>query len=163
LGITKFSEEMIQRVQSVYLFLSAVLLLIMISHPIAQISIREDLVLHLNFLDIKATTDSDFEAVSARPLAVLIFLSIGLSLLALFSYKKRMRQIRLSVFNIILLFGLEGLIYFFTKYTLSDMEGFSSVFLWPIVVPFISIILIYLAIKAIQKDQAIIKAYDRIR
>jgi Domain of unknown function (DUF4293) len=154
---------MIQRIQSVYLFIASVLLLIMLSNPIAQISIREDLVLNLNFFEIKATTQSDFEAVSAWPVAALIFLSMGLTLLALFSYKKRMRQIRLSVFNIIFLFGLEGMIYFFTKYTLSDMEGFSSVFLWPVVVPFISIVLIYLAIKAIQKDDAMLKAYDRIR
>ena len=138
---------MIQRIQSVYLFLAAALLLFMVSNPIAQINVREDLVLNLSFFEIKSTFEGDSGAISAWPLAILVFLSMGLSLFALFSYKNRIRQIRLSVFNIILLFGLEGLVYFFTKYTLSDMEGLSSVFLWPVVVPFISIILIYLAIK----------------
>lgn len=154
---------MIQRIQSVFLFLAAIILLIMISSPIAQLSVREDLILNLNFFEIRAITGENFEPVSAWPVATLVFLSMILSFIALFSYKNRIRQFRISVFNIFLLFGLEGLIYFFTKFTLSDMEGVSSVFLWPVVVPFISIILIYLAIKAIQKDEALIKAYDRIR
>ena len=70
---------------------------------------------------------------------------------------------RLCVFNIILLFGLVGLIYFFTKYILNDLEGVSSHFEWPVVIPFIAIILNYLAFKRIQKDEILIKSYERLR
>jgi len=61
------------------------------------------------------------------------------------------------------MFGLVGLIYYFTKYTINSTEGMKSVFLWPIVCPMIAIILNYLALKAIQKDENLVRSYDRIR
>ena len=70
---------------------------------------------------------------------------------------------RICMFNILLMFGLVGLIWFYTKYTMNKYDGIDSVFLWPIVVPFISIILTYLALKGIQKDDALVKSYERIR
>jgi hypothetical protein len=59
--------------------------------------------------------------------------------------------------------GLVGLIYFFTKSTLISMDGEKSVLLWPVLCPLIAIILNFLAFKAIQKDENLVKSYDRIR
>jgi hypothetical protein len=70
---------------------------------------------------------------------------------------------RICMFNIFLMLGLVALIWFYTKFTVDGLEGNQVVFLRPIVVPFISSVLTYLALKSIQKDDALVKSYERIR
>jgi hypothetical protein len=154
---------MVQRIQSVYLFLAAVIYFFMLGRPIAELQIDDTLFLQFYHLKIIPASDTAFQAISTWPVSVLIFTIMGISFINIFLYRKRILQIRLCVFNIILMFGLVGLIYFFTKYTLNDLNGITSVFLWPIVVPFISIVLTYMALKGIQKDEALIRSYNRIR
>ncbi len=154
---------MIQRIQSVYLFAAAMLFLFLFTNPIARLQIDEGLFLELLHSKIVAVSGANFDPISVWPLTILISAIIMINLIALSLYRKRGLQMRLCVFNIILMFGLVGLIWFFVKYTLNRMNGIDSVFLWPIVVPFISIVLNYLAYKGIQKDDALVKSYDRIR
>ena len=70
---------------------------------------------------------------------------------------------RLCMYNIFLMLGLVGLIWYFTKFTLKDMEGIQTAFLWPVVIPFISSVFTYLALKYIQRDDALVKSYERLR
>jgi hypothetical protein len=135
----------------------------MLGRPIAELQINDTLFLQFYHLKIMPASDTAFQAISTWPVSVLIFTIMGISFINIFLYKKRILQLRLCVFNIILMFGLVGLIYFFTKYTINDLNGITSVFLWPIVVPFISIVLTYMALKGIQKDEALIRSYNRIR
>jgi hypothetical protein len=67
------------------------------------------------------------------------------------------------MFNILLMFGLVGMIFYYAKYAPIGVERAESVLLWPIVVPLISVILTYLALKRIQKDDALVKSYERLR
>ncbi len=155
---------MIQRIQTIYLFLSTVLFFVMLGNPIAQIQLNEKTFLVFNHNVIKAMDDdATFEVIPTWPVTILISVIMLISLVDIFLYKKRILQMRLCVFNILLMFGLVGLIYFFTKYTMRKYDGIDSAFLWPIVVPFITIILTYLALKRIQKDDALVKSYERIR
>ena len=154
---------MLQRIQSVYLFISSLLLLLLLNNPVARLVISEDLILNLNVFTIAAGQNADFEAFNVWPLAILAVTVFIIGLITIFLYKKRTTQMRLCVFNIILMFGLVGLIFFYTKMTVKELDGMSSVFLWPIVIPFISIILTYLALKAIQRDDALVKSYERLR
>lgn len=154
---------MIQRIQSVYLFAAAMLFLFLFSNPIAQLQINESLLLELFHNKIMSVSDIKIDPIPTWPLTIMISLIIIIGLTTLFLYKKRSLQMRLCIFNILLMFGLVGLIWFFVKYTMNEMTGIDSVFLWPIVVPFISIVLTYLAYKRIQKDDALVKSYNRIR
>ncbi len=154
---------MIQRIQSVYLFVAAMLFLLLFSNPIAKLQIDESLLLELYHNKIIAVNQADFDPITTWPLTILTSVIIIINLVTIYLYRKRALQMRLCIFNILLMFGLVGLIWFFVKYTMSNMSGIDSVFLWPIVVPFISIVLTYLAIKGIQKDDALVKSYDRIR
>lgn len=154
---------MIQRIQSIYLLISVIILSFLFSNPLAEIFISEKLYLVFYFNKIKSITNSEFVPISTWPVAVLLISILLIGILALFQYKNRILQIRLCVFNILLMFGLTGLIYFLTKTTAKQMNGQSSVFLWPVILPYISIILTYLAIKRIQKDDKLVKDYDRIR
>jgi hypothetical protein len=154
---------MIQRIQSVYLGISIVILSLLFSNPVAEIIISDTFYLIFKFNRIESLSDSDIDPISAWPVAVLLIAVLLIELSTIFLYKFRILQMRLCVFSIILIFGLVGMIYFHTKWTLNHFNGNDSLFLWPIVLPFISIILTYLAFKGIQKDENLVRSYDRIR
>ncbi len=154
---------MIQRIQTVYLAIAAFLLVLLFSNPISQIILSEKLYLTLWHHEISAASDELFASVSTWPITFLLSVIVVIEIVTIFLYKRRPVQIRLCVFNLLLMFGLVGLIYYFTKYTITSTEGMKSVFLWPIVCPMIAIILNYLALKAIQKDENLVRSYDRIR
>jgi hypothetical protein len=154
---------MIQRIQTIYLFISTILLAFLFSNPLAEIVISEKLILLFKFNQILSPSDPDFIPVSTWPVTVLLISTILTGCLAIFQYKNRILQMRLCIFQILLMFGLTGMIYFLTKATVKHMNGQNSVFLWPVILPYISIILSYLAVKRIQKDEKMVRDYDRIR
>jgi hypothetical protein len=77
-------------------------------------------------------------------------------------YKKRILQIRLTTINIFMMIGSIILLWYnissFAKD--NDAQIFYNI---PMVIPIITIILSYLAIRAIGKDEALIRSIDRIR
>jgi len=154
---------MIQRIQTIYLSIAAFLMLLLFSNPIAQIIISEKLYLTLWHYQIVGGSDDLFTPVSTWPITVLLSVIVFIELIIIFMFKRRNLQIRLCVFNLLLMFGIVGLIYYFTKYTITSSKNIKSVFLWPIVCPMIAIILNYLALKAIQKDENLVRSYERIR
>ncbi len=154
---------MLQRIQSLYLLAATSLFFFMINNPLSRISVSEELILEMNAFKLDAILGTGFEPVIVWPFTALLFVVMGLGVAAIFLYKKRSLQMRLCMFNIFLMLGLVALIWFYTKFTVEGLEGDQVVFLRPIVVPFISSILTYLALKSIQKDDAIVKSYERIR
>lgn len=154
---------MFQRIQSVYLLAATLLFFFMINHPVSRISVSEELILEMDVFKIDAVVGNDFEKVIVWPFTTLLFIVMGIGIAALLLFKKRTLQMRLCMFNIFLMLGLVALVWFFTKFTVDGLEADQSVFLWPIVVPFISAVLTYLAMKSIQRDDAIVKSYERIR
>jgi len=110
----------------------------------------------------------DISAYSVWPLLALCISSILLSLVAISQFKKRVLQIRLCVFNILLIVGFYAMLawyYWILKdWTLED--GFlvdKIAFNWTVVLPAINIILIYLSIRAIGRDEALVRATERLR
>jgi hypothetical protein len=154
---------MIQRIQTIYLLIGTFLLALLYSNPIAEIVVSDTLYLTLWHYKIVSVNSELFTAQSTWPITVLLSVVIIIQVASIFLYRKRQLQIRLGIFSILLMFGLLGMIYFFTKYTLHTMDGVKSVFLWPVVCPMIAVILNYLAIKAIQKDEKLVRSYERIR
>ncbi|HYW95834.1 MAG TPA: DUF4293 domain-containing protein [Bacteroidales bacterium] len=154
---------MIQRIQSIYLLIATALFSIMLTNPVAQIQLSNNTFLLFYHSKIVSMSTDTFQPVPTWPVTVLIAVIMLIGLVNIFLYKKRTTQMRLCVFNIMLMFGLVGLIWFYTRYAVNKYDGIDSVFLWPIVIPFISIILTYLALKGIQKDDALVKSYERLR
>lgn len=154
---------MIQRIQTVYLVIAAILISLVFANPIAEIFISDELYLTLSHNSIEGSDPDLFPAQSTWPVTLLLAAILAIELVIIFSFRNRILQIRLCIFNLLLMFGVVGMIYFFTKYTLSQMEGQKSIFLWPILCPMVAIILNYLAIKAIQKDERLVRSYERIR
>lgn len=69
---------------------------------------------------------------------------------------------RLNSFNIILMIGYLGLNYYYIQNFSKQLDGVVSYEITTIF-PFVAAILTYLAIRAIGKDEALIRSMDRIR
>ena len=92
---------------------------------------------------------------------VLLLISTALSFVTIFLYKKRMLQIRLTVFSSIVLVGYYITCAVFAVSTLSAYGSFTPS--WSVCLPFVCIILNWLAIRAIGKDEVLVRAYNTIR
>jgi hypothetical protein len=147
---------MIQRIQTVYILLSAILIGLLFSLPFAEIVHHDQLYL----FDIRGIVKEDVVQENGLPVALLIGLILLLHVFALFIYKKRILQIRVLVFTILLMIGLLGLFYFFISYTFTDAR---ISYRLAIIFPLIAVIFDYLAIRNIGKDEVLIRSIDRIR
>lgn len=89
-------------------------------------------------------------------------LSVLVSFVTIFLYKRRVLQIRLCVFNALLVIGM--LVYFaMISYGFVTSEGLKFGFKLWMSLPFVTITLLYLAIRAIGADEAKIRALNRLR
>ena len=147
---------MIQRIQTVYILLSAILIGLLLTLPFAEIAYNDQLYL----FDIRGIIRNGTVQENGLPVALFIVLILLLHVFAVFIYKKRILQIRVLVFSILFMLGLFGLFYFFTYYSFDDAQ---ISFKTAVVFHLIAVILDYLAIRNIGKDEALIRSIDRIR
>ena len=141
-------EEMIQRIQSLYLAICFVVVAVLpFLFPI--------------WTEKNGEESTAIFFTSSTPAMVLFGLSGLLAIVSLFSFKKRQNQFVLNRLNIISNFILLG---FFVYRTLILSGGAVA----PekgigITLPAISIVLLVLANKAIKKDEDLVKSVDRLR
>ena len=136
---------MIQRIQSVYLFLAFVVTGILTL-----------------FIPLwKNAEGVDFYAGQNQMYVIAFGISAALSIISLLGYKKRQTQFVYNRLNMILNFILLGLF----VYQSLNLSGEASVSEKGIGMffPLVSIILLALANKAIKKDEDLVKSADRIR
>ena len=136
---------MIQRIQTLYLFLAAV------------ISAGLIFVFHL-------WTNNESVKVFALDEYLYLGLFLGsalLSLISIFSFKNRKSQFVMGRFNIILNFILLG-IFVYQSLNLSGEINVSEKGIG-ILLPIFSIVCLVLANKAIKKDEDLVKSVDRLR
>ncbi|MGE0090576.1 MAG: DUF4293 domain-containing protein [Bacteroidales bacterium] len=152
---------MIQRIQTVYFFVIAILMGSMFFYPFAELLAPDNQVFayYFNGLFIENNNSAYFLTI---PPAILLCSITLISIISIFLYKKRILQIRLSAFNLLLMLGYVGLNYYYIKSFSSQLTGVISYNLI-VIFPLISAILTYLAIRAIGKDEALLRSLDRIR
>ncbi len=147
---------MIQRIQTVYMLISAILIGLLFTLPFAEIAHESKVYL----FDIRGILHQDEIVENGMAIAGFIGIILLLHVSAIFMFKKRVLQIRLLVLSILLNIGLFGMFYFFTYYTFDNAE---VSFKMAVAFPLVAAILDYLAIRAIGKDEALIRSLDRIR
>lgn len=147
---------MIQRIQSVYLFISVLLTGLLFLLPFAEIA-KDGAIYLFNFKGI--LLDGVLKE-NGMVIPVLLVVIMALHGLAIFVYKNRPRQNRIIVFAILALVVLIGLFIYFTYLSFS---GALISFKFGAALPLVAIIVDYLAIRAIGKDEALIRSIDRIR
>ncbi len=153
---------MIQRIQTVYLFLAAIVIFMIFWFPLAEVLI-EGVIYTFKYRGIyEISSDKTELIIQALPLAVLYGLVMLISIVSIFLYKKRVLQMRLSVLNILLLIGSYALAYYYIYAAFKGADtvinpGIASIF------PIIAAILTYLAFRGISKDEKLVRSLDRIR
>ena len=137
---------MIQRKQSIYLFLAGLIAMLFASN-----------------LDKLVTVNFDFLSDPSKGntiISLIFFFSAALSFGSILMFKNRMFQLALGWINIILNILLIGS-FIFNLLNLPG-EGNSEKGIW-IIVPLISIVLLSIANRLIKKDDNLVKSVDRFR
>jgi len=144
---------MLQRIQSLYLLIAAILsggLVFMVPFWTNENQIV------VGMLDVLNEEKGFYLLVPA-----LFIVSVVLSLISLFSFKKRSNQIINNRINIVVNFFLLGII----VYRLLNLPGETEVSEKGIgmFIPLLVIVFLVLANKSIQKDERLVKSVDRLR
>lgn len=96
-------------------------------------------------------------------LMVIAAIIILVAFAAIFLFKKRILQIRLCIFNALLLIGFCGLVAYFTWKISGQADIFHFSPRIALSFPLISLILDYLAIRNIGADEALVRSLERLR
>jgi hypothetical protein len=162
LFLTKKNKKMIQRIQTVYLFIALILGASMLFTY--QVSFTAETTSYiLNYKGIISSGDlGGTIALSTVALTILLFLTPLVSLVTISLYKKRLIQIRLCAANIGLLIGATGLIYYFGSVGAKELMAVPN-YQISMIFPLIGAILTFMALRAIGKDEALVRSMDRIR
>ncbi|MDD4226191.1 MAG: DUF4293 domain-containing protein [Mariniphaga sp.] len=147
---------MIQRIQTLYVFFAALLTGLLLKLDFAELASNGEWFV-FNARGIFSDQEMKFNGIPVLGFIVLITL---LHFVVIFLYKKRIRQIRFLVFVIVLLLGLTGVLVYFLY---SGFDKPQVVFKVPMIFPLLAVVLDYLAIRAIGKDEVLVRSMDRIR
>ena len=154
---------MIQRIQTVYLLIAEMLIGALFFVPFAEIAGKEGSIYQFDIKGIYLEGSKNAEIIyGSMPLVILWLMSMILVVATIFLYKNRVLQIRLSMINIFILLGLGGLIYYYVWSSAKILMGVYHLTIY-LVFPVIAAILIYMAFKAIRKDELLVRSIDRIR
>ena len=155
---------MIQRIQSIFLLIAALLTGSLFFLSLAEMANMKELYeltwQGIYLVEPEGTTQL---VMPGWALSILTILTTAVSFITIFIYKKRFIQIRLCALNLGLLLGLSGMIYYMGKSGAKELGASELSFNWPLVLPLIAMVFIYLAIRAIGKDEALIRSMNRIR
>jgi flagellar biosynthesis protein FliQ len=152
---------MIQRIQTLYLILAIAAMTLLFFFPFAEILSGEGLVYTFEFDGLH---NSDAELIyQTVPLIILISIIVGISLVSIFMYKQRITQMRLNFINMILMLGYVGLGYYYVNHFSTELKSVAVNYELYDVLPFVAALFTYLAIRAIGKDEALVRSIDRIR
>ena len=150
---------MLQRIQTLFLLLAAAAMLTASVTPLALFNYNGDEVMFEAMGIYLNGTLSD----STWGLFVIGVISSLLALVTIFLYNKRKLQIRLSIFNVVVMVGFY-LFFIFILYQVYPVENleFQRVGVG-VIMPVIAIILIVLAIRKIGADEALVRSLNRLR
>lgn len=157
---------MIQRIQTVYLVLVAVLMTLTAALPVAEYF---DAVKNISYqLDMRGfvqlNPDGSFlSAVSTNPTTFVFGIILVVTLMTIFKYKNRKQQFRLCTINFILILIyiiLLAVVIFMGKHKLAGTEISLKI---PAIFSLVALIFNYLAMRGIAKDENMVKSMDRLR
>lgn len=160
---------MIQRIQTLYLLLVVALGITLCFVPVVQFVTPENAEVvrawELSAMGLIETTINDLPAVELNGLWGLLLASVIIPVLALvdiFLYNKRLLQARLNIFTIMLCLGYYGVlaIYIYLAKLVIDVDVY--VMGWACL-PLVCLVLTVMATRRILKDEAMVRAADRLR
>lgn len=148
-------KEMIQRIQTLYLLAIVALGIALIFLPVAQLVTDE-----FNVYELGAFRHVPLQGMWG--LAVTTILIPLLALVDIFLFKKRVLQARLNIFLAILCLGYYGIVFMYIWFAKMNFAAEWHITFWSCI-PLICFILTLGATRRILKDEALVRAADRIR
>lgn len=168
---------MIQRIQSIYLLLSGLCLILYFFLPFALFNVpliagkaelsitglkilSDDVLPQLPGMSfqLELTEIKRFTAV-AKTFAILISL---LSLIILFIYRKRKLQLKLGYLNMLLCTIFLAVLFLHID-KIEESTGSEPNFRYGMIIPLFQFLLIFLANRGIKKDEELVRSVDRLR
>ena len=158
---------MIQRKQSIFLFLAAIAMILDFVFPIARFIGTGDYQLEFyiyNIVSLVPDVKSPFDVMFVAPLTALTGLVILGSLITIFLYKRRMTQAKLVRGLVIFTLGDVALIFFYNIPALEELSGIRADYCYAgIAMPLVAMVMLILAINGIIKDEKLVRSADRLR
>lgn len=153
---------MIQRKQTVFLLIAVILTIVSLCLPLGSFTadngIGKDTATMYNLWIVTSAGTYSYQS---WVLFAVMLMTCPDALFAIFMYHNRIAQSRFCLFNILVIIGWYIVFIVFALYLKSQFGQFHISF--AAVLPAISMILYFLAKKAIMADEALVRAADRIR
>ena len=157
---------MIQRIQSVYLHVAAPLMFSFLFLPFAQF-VTPDGMLRFDAASLSpiAGMESSLLSVSVSTWGVFILTALiaVLAVITIFLYKNRPLQAKLCIVNTFFMLTLYIVIFVYGYEFKSDFHAEEISWSVYMIFPLLAMILSCIAYRYINKDEQLVKSYDRIR
>jgi hypothetical protein len=138
---------MLQRIQSVFLAVALALLGLLFALPFAVATDAQGNELAASSLDF--------------PLVIIQVATFGVTLISIFLYRQRRRQIRLCIANGVALLGYQAFALLYA-FLLAKQVGVVQLNI-AIVLPAAAAVFTFLAMRKISRDEALVRSLDRLR
>ncbi|QNR83295.1 DUF4293 domain-containing protein [Pedobacter riviphilus] len=156
---------MIQRIQSIWFFLAALTLVLMLFLPILTKNINGISYPILYTRGFATSWDAgEFIAINIKPIYPLLITNIAVALICfinIFNYKKRSFQKRFAIVSIILIGGFAFWCSIYAKELPGGIDGAN--FGIGAYLPAVAILFVVLGIFGINKDERLIRSAERLR
>ena len=157
---------MIQRIQTVYLILVAVLMTLAAVLPVAEyFDVAKNIVYQLDMRGfIQLNPDGTFlSAISTNPVTFIFGIILVVTIMTIFKYKNRKQQFRLCTVNFLLILIYTIVLAVVIFVGKNKLVGTELTLKIPAVFSIVALILNYLAMRGIAKDENLVKSMDRLR
>jgi uncharacterized membrane protein len=152
---------MIQRIQSIFLIIVAIVLFTAIGFPVWKLTTEQQEIIMTPLLTRTTVAETVSESYSNVPLAFILIVSAGLAIFSLLKFLNRPLQMKLGMAISLLLSGFLGLTIYFT----SDLEknygsGNFGIGFFMVAV---AVVFNILSNRFIKKDEDMVREADRLR
>lgn len=154
---------MIQRIQTLYLLLVVVLTGLALWLPLVDFTVGVDT------CTLTAFGLKDAAGITLLPtvyLGVVLVAACLVPLVTIFLFKRRLVQIRLCAVELVLLIGagaMTGIYFYLCNRYFADSEFYSHTLKISLVFPLVCLVFDLLALRAIFRDEKLVRSLDRIR
>ena len=162
---------MIQRRQTIFMLLSAIISALLFFMPLISFNANGE-VMRFTIFGIENPIDTiTFSQSYTWPLIVLTILMTLAPLVTIFLYKKRELQVRLCHLNMLVNIIFIGLVFIYYESDVmsvifaveNDIYSLDVAYFIGMAIPLVNLVLEILAIRGIKKDIELLKSIDRLR
>jgi hypothetical protein len=149
-----------QRIQTLFLGIAIMALLVSLVFPIWSIEIDGELRVLTAFYYLKS---GSYEY---NPYSLTAIMAIAASTIAateITKFKNRLTQIKLGALNSLFLVGTVGFAFWFSNQFMKELEGNKGHYGLGIWLPFVAVVCNLLANRFIRKDEKLVRDSDRLR